>query len=264
MELLISALNANPEELLKTMKVCSKFVLVNQCDEDNESEYIKEDLNGKIRQSKARGVGLSRNLCLDKSTEEIILFGDEDIIYDEGYASLVDAEFSAHPDADIILFNVRVSPERKTYWNESFESVGRFGCGRFPAYSIACKREKLVETNVKFSTLFGGGAKYSNGEDSLFLTDAIKAGLKVYKTPTVIGEETYRESTWFKGYTEKFFFDRGVLFAFLYEGLLKYLFAFRFLTKSEMYKGEIKRGKALKLILKGIKAGKLEKKSATN
>ena len=34
---------------------------------------------------------------------------------------------------------------------------------------FAVRRERLQAANITFSLLFGGGAKYSNGEDSLFL-----------------------------------------------------------------------------------------------
>ena len=39
---------------------------------------------------------------------------------------------------------------------------------------------------------------------------------EVYATPAELGSETERESTWFDGYHEKFFIDRGVLYHFLY------------------------------------------------
>ena len=64
--------------------------------------------------------------------------------------------------------------------------------------------------------MFGGGAKYSNGEDSLFIMECIKKGLKILALPISIGREEERESTWFKGYNKKFFYDRGVLYRPLY------------------------------------------------
>ena len=70
-----------------------------------------------------------------------------------------------------------------------------------------------------------------NGEDSLFLHDCLKAGLAIYRTPVAIGKERKGESTWFKGYTDKFFFDRGVLYHFLYGGMAKIL-GFRYLFKN--------------------------------
>ena len=102
--------------------------------------------------------------------------------------------------------------------------------GRYPAYSIAVKREVLLDKKVRFSPLFGGGAKYSNGEDSLFLKDAFKGKIAMYATDVHIGEEIPGESTWFEGYTEKFFHDRGVLFAFLY-GKNAWLWRLRFIAE---------------------------------
>lgn len=55
-------------------------------------------------------------------------------------------------------------------------------------------------------------------------------GLKVYKAPVTIGRENGRPSTWFHGYDEKFFYDRGVLYHFLY-GRLALPMAVRFLVK---------------------------------
>ena len=81
---------------------------------------------------------------------------------------------------------------------------------------------------MTFSLLFGGGAKYSAGEDSLFLKQFMDKGYKVYASPVTIGREKEGDSTWFSGYHEKFFYDRGVLYHFLYGHLAK-LWALRFL-----------------------------------
>ena len=166
------------------------------------------------------------------------------------------ALFAAHPEADGLLFQVEVDPSRKTYQNDSFGPVNRFNCGRYPAYSMAFRTEKLHAAGAHFSLLFGGGAPYSNGEDSLFIRDCIRAGLKLYKTPVCIGEEIPRPSTWFTGYHEKFFFDRGVLYHFLY-GRAAHLWGFRFVfCKRHLMCREIPWGKALRLLYKGIREGR--------
>ena len=43
-----------------------------------------------------------------------------------------------------------------------------------------------IAAHITFSLLFGGGAKYSNGEDSLFLKDCLKYGLVVYAVPVCV------------------------------------------------------------------------------
>ena len=66
------------------------------------------------------------------------------------------------------------------------------------------RRESLLASGVTFSLLFGGGARYGSGEDSLFLKTFIDKGFSVYTAPVTIAEEKAGESTWFAGYNEKF------------------------------------------------------------
>lgn len=257
--ILISSLKNNADELIKKMNIESDAVIVNQCDEEGIEKQSFDFGEVTVISSKERGVGLSRNMCIDNSFGDIVLFGDDDIVYDEGYANRVAKEFENHPEADMIMVNVNVCDERRTYVNQGFKKLSRFNIGRFPAYSIAVKRDVLIEKNLRFSPLFGGGAKYSNGEDSLFLKEAYDKKVRMYASDVFVGKEVPRESTWFNGYTEKFFFDRGVLFAFLY-GSFAWIWRIRFvLTKKEMFKGEISRKEANRLMKKGIKEGRLEK-----
>ena len=259
LEMLISSVNAVPAELTTKMNIQCDAVLVNQCDMDADESFTQQNRTIRVFSRNERGVGKSRNLALKHAQGDILLFSDEDIVYKDGYVSLILDEFEKHPEAELLLFNVEVCPERKTYWNEGFFRVKWYNCGRYPAYSIAVRKEALDRSKVKYSELFGGGAKYSNGEDSLFLKECADSGIKMYATDVVIGREEARESTWFHGYTEKFFFDRGVLFAFLYGGLA-WIWALRFVcTKKEMLQGEIKRKQAYRLIKAGIKQGKAEK-----
>lgn len=256
-ELLISALKADPESLIKTMQVAGDAVLVNQCEDEGSREIsLKNGETVRVILSKGRGVGASRNLALEHGQGDILLFADDDIVYGEGYAEMVSDEFEAHPEADGIFFNVEVDVSRRTYHIDEFGPVTLRQSGRYPTYSLAVRKEAVKKAGVRFSTLFGGGAPYSCGEDSLFIMDCLKAGLKLYKSPVTIGQEVLRESTWFHGYTEKFFFDRGVLYHFLY-GKLAFPLGVRFILrhKAEMC-GNIKPAEAIRLIRKGIREGR--------
>lgn len=260
LQMLISSLQGEPEKLLKGMRPECGGVLVNQCDRDEEKEL---NINGNVFtvvSRNERGVGRSRNEAISRGSGDVLLFADEDIVYEPGYAANVLDAFRTNPKADIILFNVKVCEERRTYWNEGIKRIRWYNCGRFPAYSIAIRKSALEKCKVRYSELFGGGARYSNGEDSLFLKECASAGCKIYTSPVCIGEEIPRESTWFHGFTEKFFFDRGVLFFFLYGGLAP-VWCLRFvLTKRSMLKGEIGAKKAYRLIMDGIREGKQVRK----
>jgi glycosyltransferase involved in cell wall biosynthesis len=241
LQILISAVNKDPEELIGNMNLDCDAVIVNQLIgvyqdsdlADKRQDYIQEfkDHEAMIMHRLEKGVGLSRNTALENADHELIQFGDDDIVYDDGYAQKVIAEFDNHPEADILLFNVKAQEGRETYWNTDFARVNWRNYGRYPAYAICARRQKLIDSGVRYSLLFGGGAPYMNGEDSLFLHDCLKAGLAIYRTPVAIGQERKGESTWFKGYTDKFFFDRGVLYHFLY-GKMATVLGFRFLFKN--------------------------------
>lgn len=250
---MISSVNQNPEKLIHKMNIQSDAILINQCDRNAYEEIFAGEHKVKVYHFAEKGVGLSRNNALLRATEDIVLFSDEDIIYDEGYVDKVITEFKKNPKADMIIFNFRVPEERRTYYNEKNGRVRLYNCGRYPTYSFALRREVLHKKGTTFSLLFGGGAKYSAGEDSLFIRDCIKAGMRVYKTTCELGQEQFRESSWFRGYNEKFFYDRGVLFYFLY-GKMAWLMALRYvlLKKSFMCK-EISPRDAYRLIRKGTR-----------
>lgn len=255
-ELLVAAVNADIDNLPQKMNVSTDAIIANQCGENKE---FKLSVNGSkihVINSDKRGVGLNRNTALYASKADICLFSDEDLVYEEDYEKKVLTAFEKHPEASLITFNFIVDPRRRTYYNEQPHEIKWNNYGRYPAYALAIRRKDIVDKGIKYSELFGGGAKYSNGEDSLFLHDCLKAGIKMYAETDVLGREEYRESTWFKGFTDKFFFDRGVLYHFLY-GKLSYVFGLRFLVKNrkEMLK-DTSLLKAYGLLCRGIKEGK--------
>lgn len=253
-QLLVSAVNQDAAALAKQMNIRGNAVIVNQCD-----SYGYEEIGGQGRRIQVfsmaeRGVGLSRNTALLHADADICVFSDEDIVLCEDYEELIGRAYEELPDADMILVNVRVAPVRRTYWNEDIHRINYRNYGRYPAYSITARHEALLRANVHYSLLFGGGARYSNGEDSLFLRDCLKAGLRIYSHTVCIGEEKERESTWFSGYHEKFFRDRGVLYHYLY-GRLALPLSFRFLW---VHRGEMCREIPLKQAYRLMKDGVTE------
>ncbi len=257
LQVLAAAVDKEVRALAESMNLSTDAIIVDQCDRFAYEEFEHRDRNIRCFFMRERGVGLSRNTALLHADADIVLFSDEDIRFYEGYEKQVLTAFEKNPDADLITFNFKVDERRATYYNKEERPVRWYNYGRYPTYSAAARLEALRKCNVSFSLLFGGGARYSNGEDSLFLHDCLKKGMRLYTSTEEIGEEIYRESTWFKGYYEKFFFDRGVLYSCLYGKMAK-LFALRFLYahRGEMCR-EIPVKEAYKLMKKGMKESKL-------
>ena len=227
-QVLVAAMNKEPRQLVQQMNIESDAIIINQCNHFSVEEWEHHFRQIKCFNFGERGVGLSRNNALMRADRDICLFSDEDIVYRKDYETLIIQEFERNPDADMLIFNVEVDGGRKTYYNTGRKRVRFYNCGRYGAVSFAVRTRALHESRVTFSLLFGGGAKYSNGEDSLFIKEFMDKGYHVYTTPVIIGRETVSISSWFEGYNEKFFTDRGVLYHFLY-GKWAVLMAYRFL-----------------------------------
>lgn len=255
-QLLVSALQKDPADLIEEMKIATDAVIVNQCDRNGEEIIHKNGRKIQVLYRMERGVGKSRNEAICHATEDICVFADDDMEYDKGYEAKIINAFVQNPKAEMIVFNVRVGESRKTFENRKSKRVHWYNCGRYGAVSFAIRRESLLKYGVKYSLIFGGGARYCSGEDSLFILDLIKRGCRVYTSPQWIGQERERESTWFRGYNDKYFFDRGVLYTFLY-GVMARVFAIRFLLahKNNMC-DELGIWKAYKLMCEGMKEGK--------
>ena len=70
-----------------------------------------------------------------------------------------------------------------------------------------------MDNNIRFDEAFGAGSKFEMGEENIFLADIFRKHLKIYYVPEKIGTlKVNHPSSWFKGYNEKYFIDRGASF----------------------------------------------------
>lgn len=257
LQVLVVSVQENVITLADHMNISTEAIICNQCQEVSYEEFKRKDRLIRAWNFNERGVGMNRNNALMRADGDLALFSDEDIVYTDDYEDRVIREFERNPEADILMFNVSAVEERRTYENTRHKRIRWYNYGRYPTYSMCVRLDSIRKANVFFSLLFGGGAKYSNGEDSLFIHDCLKKGLKIYGVPVTIGYEKKRESgdesTWFKGYNEKFFYDRGVLYHYLYGHLQKPL-ALRFLlAKRKTMCREIPVSKAYAIMKRGMK-----------
>lgn len=159
-----------------------------------------------------RGLSRSRNNALLRCTGEILCIADDDMVYTDTYREDIINEFQKHPEADALVFNVTaLNDERSGKPIEKYARVGKRESREYGSVHIAIRKRALIGKNVYFNTLFESGATYSCGEDTLFLKELIEKDLKLYKTPIRIASVDMSDSTWFKGYNEKYFKDKGAL-----------------------------------------------------
>ena len=238
-EVLVACMNQNDDSLYKEMNLHTDAILANQCDEYKYTEYNQNDGHKvKLISTFDRGVGKNRNKALMNATGDILLCADQDMVYVDNYEKIIQDAFKNCPKADIIVFDLDYLNRKPTFKSSSkqFKRVHLWTSMRYGTARVAMKKKKIDKAGLTFSTLFGGGAKYSSGEDNVFIREAFRKGLKLYASPVVIAKVKQETSTWFTGYNEKFFFDEGVLLAALFprmKYIFLYYFAYRMRTDAE-------------------------------
>lgn len=210
-QVLVATMNQKDYSLLEKMNIHSSTIVGNQCDRNCIEHFEYGQYQVTYLNFAECGVGLNRNNTLMRATGDVCLFADDDMVYVEKYNEIVEKTFNENPQADVILFNlVEKVPHRyviKKVHRVWFHNYLRYGTAR-----IAIRLKKVRENGIYFNQCFGGGTEHCHGEDNLFLTDCLKKGLKMYAVPVYIAELTEeRESTWNKGYDDKYFTDQGYL-----------------------------------------------------
>lgn len=89
LQVLVSTMHRKDYSLLDEMNIQSDAVVINQCDIEKTEEFLYKGHNIKWISVKERGIGKSRNMAIENADADIILFADDDIVYDDGMAQAV-------------------------------------------------------------------------------------------------------------------------------------------------------------------------------
>lgn len=251
LQVLVATMNQTDHSLLEKMNIKSDAIVGNQCDRNSIENFEYDGHKITYLNFAERGVGLNRNNALMRADAEICLFADDDVVYYDDYVEKIEKAFNDNPKADIIIFNLKRSINGQllnVVHKEKF--VGKKGISPYGTVFIGIRLDKIKKKNIVFHSMFGGGAEYSCGEDTIFLQDCLKKGLKIYTCTSTIGIVNYGTSTWFNGYTDKYFIDKGVLYRYLYPHLAKILSIYHVLKHKKIY-AEVGMKKAIAFMWKG-------------
>ena len=261
-QLLVSTMHQTDDSIIEKMNIHSDAVIVNQSDTVALRTIERDGHRIQLYSFDEKGVGLSRNSALMRATADIIEFADDDMVFSQTYEKDVLEEFRRHPEADAILFSVEsLNPDRPEPIFKNFGRVRKREALKYGCAMIAVRREKLLYHNILFSLLFGGGARYGSGEDTILLQDMLRAGLHIYKSPIKVADVKQTQSTWFFGFTEAYYLDKGALVAAALP-VLCYPYAFLFAAKNK--DENFSRFQMFSMYLRGIRAFKRLQKGGKN
>jgi glycosyltransferase involved in cell wall biosynthesis len=249
---LVATVDRQDRLLAQKMNIQTDALIGNQCGCEGEETVLFNGNSISFIDTADRGVGKNRNLLIEKATADICVFADDDMRFLDGYDQTARNVFNMIPTADVIVFNLLEKNPRR-YINKKVFKVSRSNYARYGAARMAFRRESVVPKGIRFSLLFGGGAVYGSGEDTIFLKECMDKGLEIWAVPYALSEiDQSAPSTWFSGYNEKFFFDKGALYSVLHPktaGLFCLRFAIKYRRK---FKKDFSTLAALKQMMRGI------------
>lgn len=254
MEVLVSCMNKD-EQLVKKMNIQTDAIVVNQVLEEDYhlKEFYHNENHIRMFSMKEKGVGRSRNNALMRADGEIVITADEDEVFVDNYQDIIEKAYRKYPDADMILFEVEIVTSDGVKTKISKEGkVHFFNYFKYGTVNFTFKKDSIYKSNIFFSLLFGGGAAFQSGEDTLFLTDILKKRLKVYSYPEKIATVYNYDSTWFKGYDEEYLKHRGALFRAM-SGLFFHLLVIQFSLRKKNLFPNVSLLKMIKLMNEGRK-----------
>ena len=207
--MLVSVLNGNPSKLVETSNIQANVLVINQTD-NNSKEVLPHPLNEKLNlrviNTTTRGLSVSRNLAIENSVGDFLLFCDDDEYLVDDLEFRVTESYSRYKEQSVIIF--KVDSPSKSMPERSFR-LRKFDCLKVASWQITVRRQDLVEAQVTFNSQLGSGTKNGPGEEINFMLDLYNAGLSIFYVPVLIGSVSQMESNWFNGFNEKYFYDRG-------------------------------------------------------
>ena len=258
MRLQVLAVTMHREDLsiAEQMNIRCDAVVANQADREEDVTQNTPYGTHRMITTTTRGVGVNRNVALDAADGDVLLLADDDVVYRDDMPEQVLQAFADNPRAEVILFGMDMVRDGQVFEtrSEPIRRVRVWNGLKYGTYRIALRREALERTRIRFHQSFGGGCPFSAGEDSLFIKSCFDNGLQVYTHPYVLGRCCKDCSSWFQGYNEKYFYDKGVLVRHLFPHTA-YIMALYFgaCFKRET---ELNLWQRLRLVYAGVRGGK--------
>lgn len=257
LEILMACMHQTDDRLVHQSNITGDITVINQCDHNSSQTYPTAHGTAHIYNTTQRGLTKSRNMAIEKSAADICMLCDDDEQFVSDYETRILDAYRDLPQADVIIFKII---DRPASFSDTVQRL------RFPktmkvcSVQISFRRQRLLDTGVQFDTLLGAGSGNGAEEELKFLTDCEKAGLAIYYVPVEVASLSQDASTWFGGFTEKFFEDRGNTTRYILGLPLALAYACYYtVSKRKLYRGHITPIRALMATFRGIFANKISK-----
>lgn len=262
LEILLSCMHQTDDSLVRKSNITSDALLLNQCAEDAVREYPNGDRLTRLMCTTKRGLTRSRNMAIDNAGGDVCLLCDDDEQFFPGYEERILDAYRQLPQADVVIVKIigqsDALPDKVTRLR--FPSILRVA-----SWQISFRRDSLIRTGVRFDELLGAGSGNGAEEEMKFLLDCQRAGLKIYYAPVEVAAVNHTQSTWFEGFTESFFYQRGGTTRYILGPFVASCYALYYvLRKRSLYLKYVTTGRALRAIFRGIRENPVGKQAKSH
>jgi len=131
-----------------------------------------------------KGVAKSRNQAILNAKTELLIFGDDDVVFNPEELSKAIQKFEQNPDLVMLLLAAKdeTGKARKQY-PTSENKLTLYNSARAATYEMMIRVSAVKQLEVKFDERFGAGAELYLGDEYIFISDLIKAGARCEFAP---------------------------------------------------------------------------------
>lgn len=237
-EVLMSCMFQKDFAIVEKSRIKSDAIIINQTNENGIEEKEYDFGTVKMISTTERGLSRSRNMALKNATADLCILCDDDEVLVDNYVQMVEEAYN-RTNADVLVFNVKSMNTNLRPQEKLFDKIKKIK--NYKSYSsvhVTFRRKVVLDNNLKFNTYFGSGSGYYlMSEDSLFFAELHRCTDRILSYPAILAELYTGESTWFKGFNKKYFYDMG---AFVYAWkphiahLLKWYYVFKLYKNTEL------------------------------
>ena len=149
---------------------------------------LRDDVRCSV-QLETKGVTKSRNLAIDLTETELLLFCDDDIEPNIEGVDELRSLFAQWPSVAFLCGRLKTTDgrDRKTYRTDQRQRVHRLNSLRVGTPELAVRIADVRRHGPRFHTDFGAGAENFIGDEALFIRDMLNAGLLGYHVAVTLG-----------------------------------------------------------------------------
>ncbi len=190
-EILIATMNRDDLAFLevmfsKTDVTKYNILIVNQTTTEKQLHTTSHTI--KVINVLEKGLSKSRNLALQHATKKLLVFTDDDVVFEANFDTTILKAFTDHPYFDGFRFQYVNSQSNlaKKYPSTFQSQLSTLEILNTSTVELVFKHNSLTNAMLHFDENFGLGARFCMGEEAIFLSEAVANGLKIGFVPQTL------------------------------------------------------------------------------